>query len=105
MRCHLCGVTIPNPTEKSCCYIHVYPSQTVQTALCLFFWRGRGGETDFPGDPVVSNLPSNERHVCFIPDQGTKIPHAAGPQSLCTVTTQRALSRARAPQLETLTPQ
>ena len=33
---------------------------------------------DFPGGPVVKNLPSNEGDTSSIPGQGTKIPHAAG---------------------------
>ena len=31
---------------------------------------------DFPGGPVVKNLPSNTGDVGSIPDQGTKIPRA-----------------------------
>ena len=30
---------------------------------------------DFPGGPVVKNLPSNAGDVGLIPGQGTKIPH------------------------------
>ena len=30
---------------------------------------------DFPGVPVVKNLPSSAGDVGLIPDQGTKIPH------------------------------
>ena len=33
---------------------------------------------DFPGGPVVTNLPCNAGDVGSIPGQGTKIPHAAG---------------------------
>ena len=33
---------------------------------------------DFPGGPVVKNLPSNAEDVGSILGQGTKIPHAAG---------------------------
>ena len=33
---------------------------------------------DFPGGPVVKNPPSNAGDPDAIPDQGTKIPHAAG---------------------------
>jgi hypothetical protein len=32
---------------------------------------------DFPGGPVVTNLPSNAGDSGLIPGQGTKIPHAA----------------------------
>ena len=31
---------------------------------------------DFPGGPVVKNLPSNAGDTSLIPGQGTKIPHA-----------------------------
>ena len=33
---------------------------------------------DFPGGPVVENLPSNAGNVGLIPDGGTRIPHAVG---------------------------
>ena len=33
---------------------------------------------DFPGGPVVKNLPSNAGDTGSISGQGTKIPHAAG---------------------------
>ena len=49
--------------------------------------RIRKGETgDFPGGPVVKNLPSNAGDVGSITGRGTKIPHAAGQQSLRTTT-------------------
>ena len=33
---------------------------------------------DFPGDPVIKNLPSKAAHGGSIPGWGTKIPHARG---------------------------
>ena len=33
---------------------------------------------NFPGGPVVKNLPSNAEDAGLIPGQGTKIPHATG---------------------------
>ena len=33
---------------------------------------------DFPGGPVLKNLPSNAGDVGLIPGKGTKIPHAVG---------------------------
>ena len=33
---------------------------------------------DFPGGPVVKNLPSNAGDMGSIPGQGTKIPHVTG---------------------------
>ena len=41
---------------------------------------------DFPGGPVVENLPSNAGAVGSILDPGTKIPHAMGQLSLSTAT-------------------
>ena len=38
---------------------------------------------DFPGGPVVKNLPSNPGDMGWIPGRGTKIPHASGQLSLC----------------------
>ena len=73
--------------------------------LYVYFSEGEGKKKDFPGGPLVNNLPSNERNVGSIPNQGTKIPHAAGQLSLCTVTTEPTLSRACTPQLERVTPQ
>ena len=32
---------------------------------------------DFPGGPMVKNLPSNAKDMGSIPGQGTKIPHTA----------------------------
>ena len=37
---------------------------------------------DFPGGPVVKNLPPNAGDRGLIPGRGTKIPHAAGQLSL-----------------------
>ena len=36
-----------------------------------------GAREDFPGDPVVKNLPSNAGDTSSVPGWGTKIPHAA----------------------------
>ena len=47
----------------------------------LYWW-------DFPGGPVVKNLPSNAGGACSIPGQGTKIPHAAEQLSPCATTTE-----------------
>ena len=38
---------------------------------------------DFPGGPVVKNLPCNAGDAGSIPDRGTKIPHAVGQLSPC----------------------
>ena len=36
----------------------------------------------FPGGPMVKDLPSNAGDVGSVSGQGTKIPHAAGQESL-----------------------
>ena len=55
---------------------------------------------NFPGGPLVKNLPSNVGDVHSIPGRGTKIPRAVGQLSPCTTTTEPAHSGAHAPQLE-----
>ena len=68
---------------------------------------------NFPGGPVVKNLPSNAGDVGSIPGQGPKIPHTTGQLSPCTTTTELVSlnERARMPQTAepmcsgTLTPQ
>ena len=45
---------------------------------------------DFPGSPVVKNLPSNAGDVGSIPGQGTKIPHAAGQRNPLATTIELA---------------
>ena len=52
-------------------------------------------DRDFPGGPVVQNLPSNIGDAGLIPHQGIKIPHAIGQAtSLYTLTTEPVHSRA-----------
>ena len=43
---------------------------------------------DFPGGPVVTNLPCNAGDAGSIPGQEIKIPHAMEQLSLCTITTE-----------------
>ena len=43
---------------------------------------------DFPGGPVVKNLPCNAGDAGSIPGWGTKIPHTAEQLSLSTATTE-----------------
>ena len=47
---------------------------------------------DFPGGPVVKNLPSNAGDTGSTPGQGTKIPHATEQPSPCATTTEVAHS-------------
>ena len=55
---------------------------------------------DFPGGPVVKNLPSNGEDVGLIPGWGTKIPHASGQLSWHAATAESRHSRASALQQE-----
>ena len=59
-------------------------------------------EGDFPGSPVVKNLPSHAEDAGSIPVLGTKIPHAAGQLSPHATTTELALlnERAHVPQIQ-----
>ena len=41
-------------------------------------WELKKKKKDFPGSPVVKNLPSSAGDVGSIPGQGTKIPQAVG---------------------------
>ena len=43
---------------------------------------------DFPGGPVVKNLPANAGDMGSIPGLRTKIPHALGQLSTCAETTE-----------------
>ena len=45
---------------------------------------------DFPGGPVVKNLPSNAGDAGSIPGHGTETPHATGQLSPCATTTEPA---------------
>ena len=45
---------------------------------------------DFPGGPLVKNLPSNERDMGLIPGWGNKIPHTMRQLSLHATTTEPA---------------
>ena len=67
------------------------------TTLDSEMWQGtwlkaRRVLGDFPGGPVVKNPPSKTRDVKSIPDQGTKIPLAAGQLNPCAATPEPACS-------------
>ena len=51
-------------------------------------WRLNNILRDFPGGPVVKNLPYNAGDLGSIPGQRTKIPHATGQLSPRTTTTE-----------------
>ena len=53
--------------------------------------------SDFPGGPVIKNLPSNAGDVGLIPGFGTKIPHAAKQLSPGTATTEPKHHNERSP--------
>ena len=55
-----------------------------------WFRKTESKDRDFPGGPVVKNLPSNAGDVDSIPAQGTKIPHATEKLSLHALTTEPA---------------
>ena len=67
-----------------------FPQQLPATCWTLKqewgFTRQKREERDFPGGPVVKNLPSNAGDTGWIPGWGTKIPHARGQLSPCTAT-------------------
>ena len=44
--------------------------------MCPYLREKKAG--DFPGGPVLKNLPSSAGDVGLIPVKGTKIPHAVG---------------------------
>ena len=66
--------------------------------LALQKWQGGSGkkalQRDFPGGPVVKNLPSNAGDMRSTPGQGTKIPHASEQLSPRATTTEPACPRA-----------
>ena len=64
----------------------VLQSSLFRTQILLFLIVPKAW--DFPGGPVVKNLPSNAGDVGLIPDWGTKIPHATGQLSPCATTTE-----------------
>ena len=61
---------------------HIYWENIRNTEIC------KKKKRDFPGGPVVKNLPYNAGGTGSIPGQGTKIPHAAGQLSPCATTTE-----------------
>ena len=52
---------------------------------------------DFPGGPVVKNLPSNAGDAGSIPGQGTEIPHAVGQLSLRVATREPMCRKLQSP--------
>ena len=59
-----------------------------------WFRKTESKDRDFPGGPVVKNLPSNAGDTASVPDGGTEIPHALGqlsPRGSTTESTLRVL--------------
>ena len=80
--------------------------------MCTFFWGNisylfhnlkkvnqEAWIRDFPGGPVVRNLPANAGNTGLIPDQELKF-HMCGQLSLCVPTTELARPKAHALQEE-----
>ena len=59
---------------------------------------------NFPGGPVVKNLPSNAGDIGSIPHQETKIPHAVGQLSPCAKTPELVSLNERAHGLQLYSP-
>ena len=57
-------------------------------------------DRDFPGSPVIKNLPANAGVTGSTSGPGTKIPHGLVQLSTCSATTDPTLSRAHVPQQE-----
>ena len=55
-----------------------HPFDEKFTLMPIFFFTIKKNTGDFPGGPVVKNLPSNAGDEGWIPGPGTKIPHATG---------------------------
>ena len=63
-------------------------------------WRCKRTARDFPGGPVVKDLPSKAGDAGSIPSQGTKILPAMGQPSLSAAATESTCSRVCALKLE-----
>ena len=74
--------------------LHIFQSTCYNIIYMHPFKVYRSG--DFPGGPVVKNLPYNAGDTGSIPGQGTKIPHAPGQLSPHTTTTELAHFNSRA---------
>ena len=55
-----------------------HPFDEKFTLMPIFFFTIKKNTGDFPGGPVVKNLPSNAGDSGLIPGGGTKIPHVVG---------------------------
>ena len=71
--CHLKGLQSSKPWLPMGCSI-LGKSINFPISSLIF----NVGVREFPGSPVVKTLPSNAWSTGSIPDQDTKVPHAAG---------------------------
>ena len=75
-----CHLELPrSPNYVVCCSALKAPCSFPSWNLITICW-------DFPGHPVVKNLPSNAGDAGLIPSQVTKISHAWEQISGCTTT-------------------
>ena len=67
-----------------------YIPKKLQSPVIQFYLSSsiKNAMGDFPGGPVVKNLPSNAEDMSSIPDRETKIPYAKGQPSPHTGTTE-----------------
>ena len=79
--------------KKKNCFLCATGGYLVSQGSCLAFFYSLGVISslfkifsDFPGGPVVKNLPSSAGDMHSIPGQGTKIPRATGQLSLHSTT-------------------
>ena len=77
----------PHGGSLSFLSLHVLHSQRA-LHFCLGFSSPKCISWDFPGGPVVKNLPCNAGDAGLLPGQRTKIPHAAGQLSPHATTTE-----------------
>ena len=77
-----------------------WQTRKLQALVCLQEETSKQTNRDFPGGPVVKNLPYNAGDTGSIPGQGTKIPHAVGQLNPCATTTKPKCPEACMPQLE-----
>ena len=94
----------PEWMDKCSLWNICYLLSSLHRPFDLFFFAENkiDGDWGFPGSPMVKNPPCNAGDLGGILSCESKIPHAAGQQSPCTITTKLACPGTREPQLEKL---